>query len=667
MLANFSSLSKVKKNFMKRLLLHIGTGKTGTSSIQNFLYENRSRLADDFGVYYPEFGLSATNHFGEIIHAHYPVVNWITRRRLKKLRAVVKELKSAGCELSILSCENFYHHFGKEDMDYVAEIFSDFKIEIVCYVRRQDLYMESAWKQQVKVGTLKGMFADFLQRHINAGYLGEVHANYYRMLKIWAAVFGLDAIHLKVFDKSEWINGDLIDDFLVDLCSLENNTARFQLVKPQKVNAALPSELIRLVQKVNQSGLIEQSEQEEFVKYLSGLTSFHNNPLLSKADRIAIIQNYTECNQELFSEFAGREVPPCFLGDAIAKEPDQAPTSDIESLAVRALVGSWKQIRNGQGNDLLSKTQPIGKPSSKTSLLRLKPLASFFKVNKKQKIEAQPELPWTSKITGPIGYSPELKPIQIVRLIKQHLSTKTPLSIIRLGDGEGEVIGYPEYIPPEIFESRLRVYFGKHVISKQHREIFIQEVRDAVKHADVIGAPPGSEVTNYTAVRFFLEHYQLVKPDAKIASLSLHRNLQELGLYKDILYGLDELGIVTCRDVEDPIKQIFNIKNILVYKIPEDVKRAKDKNAVERHFPERFEQLRATLQVPKPGMLFLVGGGALGKVYCRWIKERGGIALDIGSIFDAWAGLNTRKYMNNDDGGLKGIYELNRYESSVKP
>jgi hypothetical protein len=57
------------------------------------------------------------------------------------------------------------------------------------------------------------------------------------------------------------------------------------------------------------------------------------------------------------------------------------------------------------------------------------------------------------------------------------------------------------------------------------------------------------------------------------------------------------------------------------------------------HYPARFCELRETLTVPFPGAVFLVGAGALGKIYCHWIQQRGGIALDIGSICDAWAGV----------------------------
>ena len=57
------------------------------------------------------------------------------------------------------------------------------------------------------------------------------------------------------------------------------------------------------------------------------------------------------------------------------------------------------------------------------------------------------------------------------------------------------------------------------------------------------------------------------------------------------------------------------------------------------------EQLEAFLHrklVDFPGMLFLVGAGLFGKLYCAEIKRQGGIALDLGSLLDAWAGVGSR-------------------------
>ncbi|NCC74425.1 MAG: hypothetical protein EOM06_13670, partial [Sphingobacteriia bacterium] len=41
-----------------KLYLHIGTGKTGTSAIQQFLCDNRIMLAKKFKVLYPDLGSS---------------------------------------------------------------------------------------------------------------------------------------------------------------------------------------------------------------------------------------------------------------------------------------------------------------------------------------------------------------------------------------------------------------------------------------------------------------------------------------------------------------------------------------------------------------------------------------------------------------------------------
>jgi hypothetical protein len=49
------------------------------------------------------------------------------------------------------------------------------------------------------------------------------------------------------------------------------------------------------------------------------------------------------------------------------------------------------------------------------------------------------------------------------------------------------------------------------------------------------------------------------------------------------------------------------------------------------------------------GKVFLVGAGGLGKIYCMLIKEHGGLAYDIGALFDGWAGLYTRPYLHNTE------------------
>ena len=88
--------------------------------------------------------------------------------------------------------------------------------------------------------------------------------------------------------------------------------------------------------------------------------------------------------------------------------------------------------------------------------------------------------------------------------------------------------------------------------------------------------------------------------------------------------------------MEDPLRELFGVAEVRWYGVQGELRDTGE--ILTPHFPDGFEELRETLHVPYPGALFLVGAGVFGKIYCHWIKQRGGVAVDIGSIFDSWAG-----------------------------
>jgi len=642
----------------KQILLHIGTGKTGTGSIQNFLFDNRDVLLKQHRLLYPVTGLARVEHFGEEIHAHYPVVAWVLGRNRKKLELLVREIEHAAADVAVISCENLYHGLVAGDIGFLAECLARHETRVICYVRRQDLYMESAWKQQVKIGELRTPFPVFLKRHTSPEYLAEVHANYYRMLKPWAEAFGQQNIQVRVFDRTQWRNRNLIDDFL-GLFDLPDDAAACSLPKPVMTNVAMPSELVRLICKINAMGLVPRSEQKAFVSYLRDLRDYNNPPLLTLADRRSIIHNYTASNETMFREFTGKRTPPCFTEAALpaGNDDQKLPGGTLENIAVKSLVRAWVVA----SQSALGETSPILDTRQHSTRWGL---FSWTRLSRRQAARTvhgaaiAPAKPWPPVVPLPLGFEPNLKPKDVAALIKQHQADSKPMSIIRLGDGESAVIGYPDFTPASEFEHFLRVFFGTNALTKEQKSKFVCFVREAVRAADIIGVTGGAEVTKFTVVRNFLAHYQLAAMSTHITQLALHRSLQEHGLYDELLRNQDVVGLITCRDVGQLLKRTFNIREVITYKVPEEVAHARDKSNVARHFPDRFEEIRETLAVPQPGMLFLIGAGPLGKVYCQWVKQRGGIGLDVGSMFDAWAGLATRRYMRTDAGNLDARYQL---------
>jgi hypothetical protein len=93
------------------------------------------------------------------------------------------------------------------------------------------------------------------------------------------------------------------------------------------------------------------------------------------------------------------------------------------------------------------------------------------------------------------------------------------------------------------------------------------------------------------------------------------------------------------------LKAAFGLKQIEYCQIPGEKQNEHilGSSAVAgQHFPERYEAVLRELSTPHCGKVFLVAAGILGKMYCDQIKIFGGVAIDVGSLADAWVGALTR-------------------------
>jgi hypothetical protein len=127
-----------------------------------------------------------------------------------------------------------------------------------------------------------------------------------------------------------------------------------------------------------------------------------------------------------------------------------------------------------------------------------------------------------------------------------------------------------------------------------------------------------------------------------LVHIALHRISP---FYKEILSGLPFLGFIgPHRGLAAQLAVRFDIASHHTYTVPGEMRLPDHagRNQADRHFPGRFRELMAGIEVPYHGAVFLVAAGLLGKIYCHRIKALGGIAIDIGSVADAWLGYNTR-------------------------
>lgn len=125
----------------KKLILHIGVHKTGTTAIQTFLYENREVFRKR-GFFVPDFIHSAKNKPGILRDS-------IRKKRKRRTRAYLQEMvvhaKENACHTVILSDEDF-SKTNEDDLGHVkffAEFFEE--IEVLMYCRRPDRQSESGY------------------------------------------------------------------------------------------------------------------------------------------------------------------------------------------------------------------------------------------------------------------------------------------------------------------------------------------------------------------------------------------------------------------------------------------------------------------------------------------------------------------------------------------
>jgi hypothetical protein len=130
----------------KRLIAHIGTHKTGSTSIQKVLYESRSQLRKA-GVLFP------STDRGPRPSKHHSVSTAAKSRDPAvadaEYKALMDEFEASGASTMIVSAEGLSApHTGVPD--FFKRFSADFDIEVICYLRRQDLFVESLYNQVLR-------------------------------------------------------------------------------------------------------------------------------------------------------------------------------------------------------------------------------------------------------------------------------------------------------------------------------------------------------------------------------------------------------------------------------------------------------------------------------------------------------------------------------------
>lgn len=199
-------------NANKTIYLHIGMPKSGTTSIQSFLYDNAEVLSEKADVFYPLLNSSVQNSIDKKInyrtimideyYMHNGDINCYNRFFEDNFLKKIQENKCS----KIVFSEEFIFMYCRDTK--IIDIFlkHGFKVKVVVYLRKPSEYVASLWQEN-----LKPYMDSFYYSIEDFAKISPVN---YELISKFIEKIGKENVIIRPFEKQQWKNENLIEDFL---------------------------------------------------------------------------------------------------------------------------------------------------------------------------------------------------------------------------------------------------------------------------------------------------------------------------------------------------------------------------------------------------------------------------------------------------------------------
>lgn len=341
-----------------RLIIHIGTEKTGTSSIQEFLFANPKALARSGIAYLTSPMESAKRIMNSRCFATYCLADEVTDDHVRSLgitehrarqawkerlrHSFKKAIQNLAYDVNtvIISSEHFHSRLHSEqEIHRLAELVKDHfsRIELVAYLRRQDVVAVSHYSTICRSGGTRRNILPQVDKDNN-------YYNYYRFINRWVAVFGKEGIRLRVFERSALRNTDVVDDFL-DTTDISLGDGAIVRPKPRNESISAVAQEVVLVFNRYFPRFTEGDQWKDFLKLrqklIAQLQATHpGHPKLpSRSDALAFFRTFDDSNAKLAQEYFNRS--QLFNSDFSAY-PDQPEEPALDNQALEDIFSTLR-------------------------------------------------------------------------------------------------------------------------------------------------------------------------------------------------------------------------------------------------------------------------------------------------------------------------------------
>jgi len=300
-----SSKNNRKKQEEVTLYLHIGQNKTGTSAIQTFLDLNRQFLFLELGYLYPNFEVEDLISGNCINHT---VWNQKVSKDDKKLISDFERIMDFSHRFNInkvvISNEGYF--LNNEVIEISKKLIENkfpMKIKPICYLRRIDHWVESAWKQW----GIKQY--DSFDKFINQPEHFQLFERACKHFAMWNEIIDIENIIVRPYEKQQLPHG-LLHDFL-SLIGIEYNAYKWQK-EEKSVNIGFNRDVVEVLH-LCRDLFVDVHDNHLFNLFAELLgDDFQKKPfetydLLSPQNRWELINQNLPFEEEIAKIFMGRE------------------------------------------------------------------------------------------------------------------------------------------------------------------------------------------------------------------------------------------------------------------------------------------------------------------------------------------------------------------------
>lgn len=327
---------------MSTVYLHVGMPKTGTTAIQCFLSDNADPLKKH-GICFPDFSLRYYR-VGYRRNAHFLALPYIDEegnrdhnRLCADYEPVMEQIEALGKEYDkiILADEALWRARGHQ-----PEFWKNFKADlkkrglglcIIVYLRRQDTYMESLYRQKIKEYATKMDFHTYLEYLCNVKYPFDYASN----LDMFSDIVGKENLFVRVYEKEQYKGEEknIFSDFLDILgISLQDGFEIRQAARNISIDGTRLA-----IQKILNTLSDPPNEITALAKGLRSIQNYgvHANDnlqttLFGPGEAAEFLGKYAESNERVAREYLGRDDGVLFYDTEIKALPQYS--TDVEAL-----------------------------------------------------------------------------------------------------------------------------------------------------------------------------------------------------------------------------------------------------------------------------------------------------------------------------------------------